>query len=130
MWFKSFTLYSVSENFASAKLLIKKSCIRQSHWLCFVNIHLHTKNYQNIPSGLKVVFYIQFLKILPQRGYLYRNLALDYLINHALSISICMRNIIKIFLAVQKLYASNQFVNTFLGEAIYIKNLALNNIFD
>ena len=61
---------SVSEKFASARLFIKKSGIRQSHWLGLVNTYLNAKNNQNIPSGLKVILYIQFLKILPWRGYL------------------------------------------------------------
>ena len=34
---------------------MKKSDIRQSHWLGLVNMHMHAKNYQNIPSGLKVI---------------------------------------------------------------------------
>ena len=70
---------------------MKNSDIRHSHWLGLVNIYLHAKNYQNITSGLKVLLSIQFLKILPQRG---------YLIGQVLSISICMPNIIKIFLEV------------------------------
>ena len=74
---------------------MKKSDIRQSHWLGFVNIYLHDKKYQNIPSGLKVILRMQLLKTLPQRGYLLRNLALDYLISEVLSISICMPNFIK-----------------------------------
>ena len=45
---------SVSEKFASARLFIQKSGIREYHWLGFVNIYLHAKNYQNIPSSLKV----------------------------------------------------------------------------
>ena len=49
---------------------MKKSDIRQAHWLGLVNIHLHAKNYQIIRSGLKVILRIQFLKILPRRGYL------------------------------------------------------------
>ena len=57
---------SVSENFALVRLFIKKSEIRESHWLGLVIIYLHTKYYQNIPSGLKVIHYIQFLKILPR----------------------------------------------------------------
>ena len=47
---------------------MKKSDIRQSHWLHvgLVNIHMYAKKYQNIPSGLKVhvIPRIQFLKIL------------------------------------------------------------------
>ena len=46
------------------------SVIKQSHWLGLVKMYLHAKNYQNIPSGLKVILRIQFLKILPRRGYL------------------------------------------------------------
>ena len=54
---------SVSEKIASAGLF------RQSHWLGLVIIYLHTNNYQNIPSGLKVIHHIQFPKILPRWGY-------------------------------------------------------------
>ena len=53
---------SVNEKFASAGLFIMKSVIRQSHWLGLVNIYLHTKYYQNIPNGSKVILCIQFLK--------------------------------------------------------------------
>ena len=60
---KSYSPYSVSEMFASVRLFIMKSGIEQSHWLDLVIIYLHTKNYQNIPSGLKVIHHIQFLKI-------------------------------------------------------------------
>ena len=49
---------------------MKKSAIRQSHWLGLVNIYLHAKSYQNIPRGLKLVFCIQFLKMLPLQCYL------------------------------------------------------------
>ena len=56
------TSVSVSEKFASARLFIKKSGIRQSHWSDLVNIYLHAKDYQNIPSRLKVILRIQFLK--------------------------------------------------------------------
>ena len=69
-WFESYISISVSENFASARLLTKKSDIRKSQWLGLVNIYLHNKYYQNIPNGLKVIHHIQFLKILPWRGYL------------------------------------------------------------
>ena len=64
-WSEIYTSISVSENFASVRLFIKKSGIRESHWLGLVIIYLHTKNYQNIPSGLKVILLIQFLKNLP-----------------------------------------------------------------
>ena len=40
---------------------MRKSDIRQSHWLGLVNIYLHAKNYQNIPTGFKVILLIQFL---------------------------------------------------------------------
>ena len=53
---------SVSENFTSAGLFIKKSGIRQSHLSDLVNIYLHAKDYQNIPNRLKVILRIQFLK--------------------------------------------------------------------
>ena len=79
---------------------MKKSDIRQSHWLGLVNIHLDAINYQNIPSGLKVIPCIQPLKTLPRRGYLKRNLTLDYLNSQVLSIFICMPNVIKVFLSV------------------------------
>ena len=46
---------SVSENFALVRLFIKKSGFRQSHWSDLVNIYLHAKDYQNIPSHLKVI---------------------------------------------------------------------------
>ena len=46
---------SFSEKFASGRLFIKKSGIRQSHELDLVNIYLHAKNYQNIPYCLKVI---------------------------------------------------------------------------
>ena len=49
---------------------MKTSEIRQSHWLGLVNTHPHAKNYQNISSSLKGILHIQFLKILPWRGYL------------------------------------------------------------
>ena len=49
--------------FALMRLFIKKSCIRQSHWLDLVNIYLHAKDYQNIESPLKVIHRIKFLKI-------------------------------------------------------------------
>ena len=75
---------SVSENFALVRLFIKKSGIKQYHcldlvkiylskyskWLGLVIFYLYTKNYQNIPSGLKVIHHIQFLKILPRWGFL------------------------------------------------------------
>ena len=41
---------------------MKKSDIRQSHWLGLVNIHMHAKNYQNIPCDLKILLRFQFLK--------------------------------------------------------------------
>ena len=34
---------------------MKKSDIRQSHWIGLVNLHMHAKNYQNISVGLKVI---------------------------------------------------------------------------
>ena len=61
-------------------IYIKKSGIKQNHWLDLVNIHLLGKNYQNIPSGLQVIRPYQLVKILPWWGYLQRNQALDTLI--------------------------------------------------
>ena len=49
-------------------LFIKKSGITQSHWLGLVNIILHAKYYQNIPSHLKVILCIHFVKIWPRRA--------------------------------------------------------------
>ena len=88
---------SVSENFVLARLFIKKSGIRQSHWLGLVNIHLHAKNYQNIRNCLKVKRHIQVMKnlwlFIKKSG-----------ISQVLSISICMPNLIKIFLVFLKVF--------------------------
>ena len=62
---------SVIENFASVRLFIKKSGIRQSHKLDLVNIYLHTEKLSKYSKRLKsYILRIQFLKILPWRGYL------------------------------------------------------------
>ena len=44
---------SISENFALARLFIKKSGIRQFQWLGLVNIYLHAKSYQKIHKRFK-----------------------------------------------------------------------------
>ena len=49
-----------------------------------VNIYMHAKNFQNIPSGLKVILCIQIQKILPWRGNLLRNLTSNYFISQIL----------------------------------------------
>ena len=61
---------TASENLALVRLFIKKSGIRQFSLVWSRQYLSAYQNNQNIASGLKVKLHIQFLKILPRRGYL------------------------------------------------------------